>query len=125
MAGEPFITLVGNVGNDPEIRFTPAGVAVCNFNIANTERKQVNDAWVDGRTNWFKVSVWRSAGEAAAETIRKGDRVMVVGRLSFSQYEKDGEMRVVPEITAESVAVVPKGVPKKTAERVQDEDSPW
>ena len=125
MAGEPTISLVGNCGNDPEIRFTPQGVAVCNFNIANTERKQVNDAWVDGRTNWFRIVVWRAPGEAVAETIRKGDRVLVVGKLGFSEYEKDGVTKIVPEITADSVAVVPKASQKKAAEKLQDEDSPW
>ena len=123
MAGEPTIILTGNVGSDPEVRFTPNGVAVCNFNIANTERKQVNEAWVDGRTNWFKVAVWRSQGEAAAETIRKGDRVAVSGRLSFNEYEKDGVTKVVPEITAEWVAVIPRANPAK--KETQKDDSPW
>lgn len=111
MAGEASITVVGNVGGDPEIRFTQSGKAVASFSIANTPRKK-NAAgdWEDDETLWLRVNVWGWKGEAAAETIRKGNRVIVVGRLSPRTWEtKEGEQRTSLEVTADEVAVIPKG----------------
>ncbi|MGC9536592.1 single-stranded DNA-binding protein [Streptomyces sp. UG1] len=106
MAGETPITVVGNVVADPELRFTPSGAAVANFRIASTPRtfdRQTNE-WKDGDTLFLSVSVWRQQAENVAESIKRGDRVIVVGRLGQRQYEKDGERKSSYEIQAEDVA---------------------
>ncbi|MFJ7411606.1 single-stranded DNA-binding protein [Streptomyces sp. NPDC098077] len=106
MAGETPITLVGNVVADPELRFTPSGAAVANFRIASTPRtfdRQANE-WRDGDPLFLSVSVWRQQAENVAETITRGMRVIVVGRLGQRQFEKDGERRSSYEIQAEEVA---------------------
>ncbi|MEU6441371.1 single-stranded DNA-binding protein [Streptomyces sp. NPDC047046] len=106
MAGETPITVVGNVVADPELRFTPAGAAVANFRIASTPRTfdRVTNEWKDGDTLFLSVSVWRQQAENVAETIRRGDRVIVVGRLGQRHYEKDGDRKSSYEIQADDVA---------------------
>lgn len=106
MAGETPITLVGNVVADPELRFTPAGAAVANFRVASTPRTfdRATNEWKDGEALFLSVSVWRQQAENVAETIRRGMRVIVVGRLGQRQFEKDGERRSSYEIQAEEVA---------------------
>ncbi|MGX1631239.1 single-stranded DNA-binding protein [Streptomyces albidoflavus] len=105
MAGETPITVVGNVVADPELRFTPSGAAVANFRLASTPRtfdRQTNE-WKDGDTLFLSVSVWRQQAENVAESIKRGDRVIVVGRLGQRHYEKDGERKSSYEIQAEDV----------------------
>ena len=83
MAGETVITVVGNLVDDPELRFTPSGAAVANFRIASTPRtfdKQTNE-WKDGEALFLSCSVWRQAAENVAESLQKGMRVIVQGRL--------------------------------------------
>ncbi|MGW2292804.1 single-stranded DNA-binding protein [Streptomyces phaeochromogenes] len=106
MAGETLITLVGNVVADPELRFTPSGAAVANLRIASTPRTfdRTTNEWKDGDTLFLSVSVWRQQAENVAESIKRGDRVIVVGRLGQRQYEKDGERKSSYEIQAEDVA---------------------
>jgi len=106
MAGETVITVVGNLVDDPELRFTPSGAAVANFRIASTPRtfdKQTND-WKDGDALFLSCSVWRQAAENVAESLQKGMRVVVQGRLKSRQYEtREGEKRTVFEIEVEEV----------------------
>ncbi|KAA1415425.1 single-stranded DNA-binding protein [Nocardioides humilatus] len=106
MAGETVITVVGNLVDDPELRFTPSGAAVANFRIASTPRtfdKQTND-WKDGDALFLSCSVWRQAAENVAESLTKGMRVVVQGRLKSRQYEtREGEKRTVFEIEVEEV----------------------
>jgi single-strand DNA-binding protein len=106
MAGETVITVVGNLVDDPELRFTPSGAAVANFRIASTPRtfdKQTND-WKDGDALFLTCSVWRQAAENVAESLQKGMRVVVQGRLKSRQYEtREGEKRTVFEIDVEEV----------------------
>ena len=123
MAGEPTITLVGHVGNDPDLRFMPDGAPVCSFSVANNERKLINGEWRDVRKNWYKITAWRNIAESAAEHITKGTRVIVVGKLSFSEYEKDGERKTAPEVNADIIGIVPKGVGEKEA--LRQDGSPW
>ncbi|WP_432194740.1 single-stranded DNA-binding protein [Streptomyces sp. bgisy027] len=105
MAGETPITVVGNVVADPELRFTPSGAAVANFRIASTPRTfdRTANEWKDGDTLFLSVSVWRQQAENVAESIKRGDRVIVVGRLGQRQYEKDGERKSSYEVQAEDV----------------------
>ncbi|GEP40486.1 single-stranded DNA-binding protein [Nocardioides psychrotolerans] len=106
MAGETIITVVGNLVDDPELRFTPSGAAVANFRIASTPRtfdKQSND-WKDGDSLFLSCAVWRQAAENVAESLQKGMRVVVTGRLKSRQYEtREGEKRTVMEIEVEEV----------------------
>ena len=106
MAGETTITVVGNLTNDPELRFTPSGSAVANFTIASTPRtfdRQSND-WKDGDTLFLRASVWREAAENVAETLTKGTRVVAQGRLKSRSYEtKEGEKRTVMELEIDEI----------------------
>src|SRR5262245_45905887 len=106
MAGETVITVVGNVVDDPELRFTPSGAAVANFRIASTPRtfdRQTNE-WKDGDALFLSCSVWRQAAENVAESLQKGMRVVVQGRLKSRQYEtREGEKRTVFEIDVDEV----------------------
>ena len=92
-AGDIPITVVGNLTADPELRFTPSGQAVANFTVASTNRmldKQTNE-WKDGDTVFIRCSVWRQYAENVAESLTKGTRVVVTGRLKVRQYEaRDG-----------------------------------
>ncbi len=106
MAGETVITVVGNLVDDPELRFTPSGAAVANFRIASTPRtfdKQSNE-WKDGEALFLSCSVWRQAAENVAESLQRGMRVVVQGRLKARTYEtREGEKRTVFEIEVEEV----------------------
>jgi len=113
MAGEPIVTVIGNLGTDAEFRKTPKGTPVTSFNIANTPRKQTNGVWGDGETTWFRVFVWNYEAAGTATTLKKGDKVIVTGRLQISKYTtKDGEERQTLEINADGVGVVPKITPE-------------
>ena len=106
MAGETTITVIGNLTNDPELRFTPSGAAVANFTVASTPRtfdRQSND-WKDGETLFMRCSVWRDAAENVAESLQRGSRVLVTGRLKSRSYEtKEGEKRTVVELDVDEV----------------------
>ena len=106
MAGETTITIIGNLTNDPELRFTPSGAAVANFTVASTPRtfdRQANE-WKDGETLFMRCSVWRDAAENVAESLQRGSRVLVSGRLKSRSYEtKEGEKRTVYEVEVDEV----------------------
>ena len=106
MAGETPITVVGNLTADPELRFTPSGAAVANFTVASTPRtfdKKTNE-WKDGEALFLNCSVWRQAAENAAESLVRGMRVIVSGRLKARSYEtREGEKRTVFEIDVDEV----------------------
>jgi single-strand DNA-binding protein len=106
MAGETVITIIGNLTNDPELRFTPSGAAVANFTVASTPRtfdRQSNE-WKDGETLFMRCSVWRDAAENVAESLQRGTRVLVSGRLRSRSYEtKEGEKRTVVEMDVDEV----------------------
>ncbi|WP_427015824.1 single-stranded DNA-binding protein [Pseudarthrobacter sp. P1] len=106
MAGETTITVIGNLTNDPELRFTPSGSAVANFTIASTPRtfdRQSNE-WKDGETLFLRASIWREAAENVAESLTKGTRVIVSGRLKSRTYDtKEGEKRTVMELEVDEI----------------------
>lgn len=106
MSGETTITVIGNLTNDPELRFTPSGSAVANFTIASTPRtfdRQSNE-WKDGETLFLRASVWREAAENVAESLTKGMRVIVTGRLKSRSYDtKEGEKRTVIELEVDEI----------------------
>ena len=106
MAGETPITLIGNLTADPELRFTPNGAAVANFTVASTPRtfdRQTNE-WKDGDAMFLNCSVWRQYAENVAESLTKGMRVIVSGRLKSRSYEtREGEKRTVFEVDVDEV----------------------
>src|SRR4051812_42385562 len=106
MAGDTIITVVGNLTGDPELRFTPSGAAVANFTVASTPRafdRQSNE-WKDQETLFMRCSVWREAAENIAESLQRGNRVIVTGRLKSRSYEtKEGEKRTVLELEVDEV----------------------
>ncbi|MFK4100784.1 single-stranded DNA-binding protein [Streptomyces sp. NPDC019531] len=106
MSGETVITVVGNLVDDPELRFTPAGAAVAKFRIASTPRvfdKQTNE-WKDGDALFLTCSVWRQAAENVAESLARGVRVIVQGRLKQRSYEdREGVKRTVYELDVDEV----------------------
>jgi single-strand DNA-binding protein len=106
MAGETTITVVGNLTDDPDLRFTPSGAAVANFTVASTPRffdKQTNE-WKDGEALFLRCSIWRQAAENVAESLQRGMRVIVQGRLRQRSYEtREGEKRTTFEVDVEEV----------------------
>lgn len=106
MSGETTITVIGNLTSDPELRFTPSGSAVANFTIASTPRTfdRASNEWKDGETLFLRAAVWREAAENVAESLTKGMRVIVSGRLKCRSYEtKEGEKRTVIELEVDEI----------------------
>lgn len=106
MSGETIITLCGNLVDDPELRFTPSGLAVAKFRVASTPRtfdRQANE-WKDGESLFLSCSVWRQAAENCAETLQKGMRVILQGRLKQRSFEdREGVKRTVFEVEVEEI----------------------
>ncbi len=105
-AGDTVITLVGNLVDDPELRFTPSGAAVAKFRIASTPRflDKATNEWKDGESLFLSCNVWRQAAENVAESLQRGMRVIVQGRLKQRSYEtKEGEKRTVFEVEVDEV----------------------
>jgi len=105
-AGDTTITMIGNLVDDPELRFTPSGAAVAKFRVASTPRyldKQTNE-WKDGESLFLQCQIWRQAAENVAESLTKGMRVILSGRLKQRSYEtKEGEKRTVFEVEVDEV----------------------
>lgn len=104
MSSDNTITLVGNITDDPELRFTPSGAAVANFTVAVNRRINKDGQWEDKLDGFFRCNCWRDMAENVAESLQKGSRVMVVGRLQQRQWEdKDGNKRSSFEIQVDEV----------------------
>lgn len=139
MAGDTTITIIGNTTADPELRYTPSGAAVANFTVASTPRfmdRQTNE-WKDGDSLFLRCNVWRQQAESVAESLTRGMRVIVTGRLKQRSYEtKEGEKRTVYEIEVDECgpslrsasAKVTKSArsgPADGQERRPASDDPW
>jgi single-strand DNA-binding protein len=106
------VMIIGNLGADPEMRYTPNGRPVTQFNVAvnQSTKNQQSGEWVEA-TDWFRVSVWGDRAERAAENLRKGNRVFVEGRFKTREFEgRDGQKRTSLEITADSLVNLEKRV---------------
>ncbi|MER7454180.1 single-stranded DNA-binding protein [Nocardia beijingensis] len=106
MAGDTVITVIGNLTADPELRFTPAGQAVANFTVASTPRvfDRNSNEWKDGEALFLRCNIWREAAENVAESLTRGSRVIVSGRLKQRSYEtREGEKRTVVELEVDEV----------------------
>jgi single-strand DNA-binding protein len=104
MASENTVTLVGNITDDPELRFTPSGLPVANFTVAVNRRVPKDGGWEDKLEGFFRCSCWRDMAENVAESLQKGSRVMVVGRLQQRSWEdQDGNKRSTVEVQVDEV----------------------
>jgi single-strand DNA-binding protein len=104
MAADNHTTIIGNLVEDPEVRFTNNGIPVANLRVAVTQRVQQDGEWRDGDTSFLKVNVWRGQAEHLADSLSKGDRVMVTGRLRQRSWETpEGDKRSVTELEADEV----------------------
>jgi single-strand DNA-binding protein len=98
------VTIVGNLTADPELRFTPNGVPVCEFDVAVNSRVRQGDEWVDGEASFYRCTAWRGIGENVAESLRKGNRILLLGNMKIHRWEaEDGTPRSRPEITVQEV----------------------
>ncbi|NVN49364.1 Single-stranded DNA-binding protein [Mycolicibacterium hippocampi] len=106
VAGDTIITVIGNLTADPELRFTPSGAAVANFTVASTPRmfdRQTNE-WKDGEALFLRCNIWREAAENVAESLVRGSRVIVSGRLKQRSFEtREGEKRTVVELEVDEI----------------------
>ncbi|MFL6124255.1 single-stranded DNA-binding protein [Actinophytocola sp.] len=136
MANEPTMTLIGNVTADPELRFTQSGTAVANFSVAQTPRMRdrATGEWKDGQALFMRCTVWQDFAEHVAESLRRGMRVIVVGRLKQRSFEtREGEKRTVVEMEVDSVgpdlrwqvATVQKASRGGQSQSGQPTDDPW
>ncbi len=130
------ITLLGNVGGDAEMRYTPSGTAVANFSLAVTKRGKNKDGEKTDKTTWFRVAIWDKTAENLTQYLLKGQQVLVVGELEDPRIyvdRKSGENRVSLEVTAREIRLVGKrpegesgGATASTqSEEVSDEDIPF
>ncbi|MET8834116.1 MULTISPECIES: single-stranded DNA-binding protein [Micromonospora] len=106
MAGDTTITVIGNLTDDPELRFTPSGAAVAKFRVASTPRfmDKASGEWKDGEPLFLSCTVWRQAAENVAESLQRGARVIVSGRLRQRSYEtREGEKRTVIELEVDEI----------------------
>lgn len=106
MAGDTTITVVGNLTADPELRFTPSGAAVANFTVASTPRiyDRQSGEWKDGEALFLRCNIWREAAENVAESLTRGSRVIVTGRLKQRSFEtREGEKRTVMEVEVDEI----------------------
>lgn len=105
MAGEPIITVVGNLTGDPELRYVASGTPVASFTVASTPRTQnrTTQQWEDGEPMFIRCSVWREYGENVAESLTKGMRVVVTGRLTVRSYEYNGQQRTSLEMQVDEI----------------------
>jgi single-strand DNA-binding protein len=106
------VTIVGNLTDDPEVSFTPNGAAVCNFRVAVTARIKDGDRWRDGDTSFYRVTAWRQLAEHVGDSLAKGSRVVVVGRLQQRSWTaEDDSARSVVEVVAEELGPSLTGAP--------------
>ena len=127
MASENQVTIVGNLTDDPELRYTPNGAAVANFRVAVSRRgKDESGQWKDLDTSFFRVSAWRSLGENVAESLTRGSRVLVTGRLRSRSWEtQDGETRSTVEIEADEVGPSLRWATAKVEKAQRSEGGGW
>lgn len=98
------VTLIGNCTREPELKFLPSGVALCEFGIAINTRRKEGDKWVDGDPEFYDITCWRELAENVSESITKGQRVVAIGKLNFRSWETDdGSKRSKISVTAEAV----------------------
>ena len=107
MASFNKVILVGYLGRDPELRYTPEGTAVCNFSMATTERRKAKSGEFQDVTTWFRVTLWRRQAEVASQYLSKGRQVYIEGRLSLTEYQdRDGNTRTSLEVQGSDIQFI-------------------
>jgi single-strand DNA-binding protein len=118
------IIIVGNLGRDPELRYTPQGTPVCHFSVATNERRRDNAGEFQDRTTWFRVTAWGRIAEAVNQYLKKGSRAYIEGRLSVSEYTgRDGTLRTSLEVNASDIQFLDRRV-SEVEEPTETETSP-
>ncbi|MFZ7125561.1 MAG: single-stranded DNA-binding protein [Desulfobacterales bacterium] len=100
------VMLIGNLGRDPEIRYTPDGLAIAKFSIATTERRKAKDGNYEDHTDWHRVTAFGKLGEICGEYLSKGSQVYIEGRISYGSYEKDGQTIYTTDIIASDMVML-------------------
>lgn len=128
----PVVTVEGRMVNDPELRFSPSGVAVGKFRIVASSRKKVGDEWVDDKTLWMQVTCFKQLAENCVDSLAKGDLVVVTGRLQTDEWEtQEGEKRSATVLVADNVGPslmfrsTPHGEGRTERRQSRDESDPW
>ncbi|MBI4470517.1 MAG: single-stranded DNA-binding protein [Acidobacteria bacterium] len=117
------IFIVGNLGRDPELRYTPQGDAVCNFNVATNERRRDAGGEMQDKTTWFRVSAWGRMGELANQYLKKGSQVFIEGRLSLEEYtDRDGGQRTALRVRASDLQFIERRGAAEQAEEPAGEE---
>lgn len=117
------VMLIGHLGKDPELKYTEAGTAVCNFSMATTEKWKEKDGTKQEKVEWHNIVLWAKQAEVANEYLKKGDCVYIEGRLQTDKWEKDGQTHYTTKIVGERMQFLPKGdSDKKQSESKQDND---
>jgi single-strand DNA-binding protein len=118
------VTIDGNLVAEPELRFIPSGDAVVKLRVASNERKKdANGEWVNVDSVFLDVSAWRDLAEGAAETLKKGSRVVITGKLKQREYQKDGQTRIAFEVSADEITTSVRA--RRTTQPVQGEMPAW
>ena len=118
------VLLIGHLGKDPELKYTPNGTAVCNFSLATTESYKADDGnWVD-KTEWHNITAWRKLAETCANYLKKGSKIYAEGKIATDTYEKDGIKRYMTKVVINSMIMLDsKGSSSEMAEETQSNDS--
>ncbi len=128
MAGLNRVQLIGNLGKDPETRFTPQGSKVCNFSIAVNRRWKGGDGGPKEATDWFNIEVWGRLGEICQQYLHKGSRIYLEGRLKTVKYDQEGEHRSFTKVVASQMIMLERrtgedGLPDFDDEEIEAEDT--
>ncbi|MCX6137984.1 MAG: single-stranded DNA-binding protein [Ignavibacteriales bacterium] len=110
------VQLIGHLGKDPELKYTPSGVAVATFSIATNESWKDQEGNVQERTEWHNIVAWRKLAEICGEWLKKGRRIYLEGRIQTRSYEKDGVKKYITEIVADDMIMLDGGTPRAAAE---------
>ena len=116
------VMLIGNLGKDPELKYTPSGVAVATFSMATSEQWKDQDGNAQERTEWHNIVAWRKLAEIVGEYLKKGKKVYIEGKLQTRNYEKDGVKRYVTEIVADQLIML-DGAGQRNGSGVSSEES--
>jgi single-strand DNA-binding protein len=122
MAGVNKVILIGNLGADPEMRYTADGTAVCKFSLATSRRYTGKDGQKQEKTEWHRIVVWRKLAEICGQYLSKGKQVIIEGRIEYGSYEKDGVKHYTTDIVAENMQMLGGPVP---GNRAQEPEPPF
>ncbi|MBI2429621.1 MAG: single-stranded DNA-binding protein [Ignavibacteriales bacterium] len=118
------VMLIGNLGKDPELKYTPSGVAVATFSMATSEQWKDQEGNAQERTEWHNIVAWRKLAEIVGEYMKKGKKVYIEGKLQTRNYEKDGVKRYITEIVADQIIMLDGAGQRTASNSVAEESAP-